>query len=169
MLRTARWSYRRFCIRPRCRSARRSVAQRERFWELIAGVQIEHRRPRLDLGQPVNNDAAFGTEGRGHRQLGKIVLNRPSDDLGGRRRFQLRLCSCSCSRNSAGGRARAAVAPRGRPASARTWRPAWIPPVQVCSCSRSWEQQAEIQGESRGNGQSYECCLTKSTIRGIPG
>ena len=64
------------------------VAQLERFLELIARIEVEHVRPRLDLGQPMDDHAPFRPKGRGHGQLGKIMLHGPGDDLPRRGRFQ---------------------------------------------------------------------------------
>ena len=37
----------------------------------------------------MDDHAAFRAEGRGHRQLGKVMLDAPGDDLFGRRRLEL--------------------------------------------------------------------------------
>ena len=60
-----------------------SVTEFEGFGELIPGVEVEDKRVRSHRCQPVNDQAALGTERGGHRQPLAISLSRPGDDLDG--------------------------------------------------------------------------------------
>ncbi len=64
---------------------RQAVAQFERLGELVAGLEIEHLRPRLDPRQHVNDHAAFRAEGGRHRQVGEEPVDRPADNFLGSR------------------------------------------------------------------------------------
>ena len=63
--------------------------QLQRFFELVARVEIEHVHPRLDLRDHVNDRAAFRAERRGHGELGEVMLDGPAHNFLRRGRFQL--------------------------------------------------------------------------------
>ena len=65
------------------RSRRSSVS-----WKLVARLEVEDVGLRGDLGEHGQNHAPLGTEGRGHRQIRRVSLDAPGDDLFRRGRFQ---------------------------------------------------------------------------------